>query len=453
MDYNESYDTIGSVSIKQLYIVPIGVSAPPVNLEEFLIELNLYESITSPFLTGDVILSDTVNLVRDIPLLGEELLILELHTPTFPEDDVIFKTFKINSVKQKQYDTNGNTLVYKLTFSSIEMYADLLLPINQAFSGNPNDIVKNIYEDYLLSSRTLTIQPNQDVPSIYNDAVSPLTLISKISNTIKFVSPGWSPSKCINWIAGKSKGQPAISSSFLFWETTKGFYFGSMSEFLKEPEKYSIGDYIFSQTVTQGQNDKLKEKFYSVKRMVMKQNFDQLQNNLTGYLASRVIDVDIFNKNYEIKDYDHLENFFSYYHMNKGSSLPLFSLSSSRNPESFKVVNYNYPKLFDSSDNNFSEIYKDVFGDRRSNINELLNFKMEITIAGRTDIEVGNTINLIIYENKPMLDMSSIGVPVLDDLYSGYYLITAINHKINRMSHFITMEIHKDSFPSATGDE
>ena len=32
-----------------------------------------------------------------------------------------------------------------------------------------------------------------------------------------------------------------------------------------------------------------------------------------------------------------------------------------------------------------------------------------------------------------------------DTLYSGYYLITAINHKINRHEHTMTMEIVKDS--------
>jgi hypothetical protein len=33
-------------------------------------------------------------------------------------------------------------------------------------------------------------------------------------------------------------------------------------------------------------------------------------------------------------------------------------------------------------------------------------------------------------------------------LYSGYYLITSINHKINLKTHYITMTVVRDSFAS-----
>jgi hypothetical protein len=36
-----------------------------------------------------------------------------------------------------------------------------------------------------------------------------------------------------------------------------------------------------------------------------------------------------------------------------------------------------------------------------------------------------------------------------DDLYSGYYLITSLNHKVNAKSHQVTMTVTKDCFKAS----
>jgi len=77
---------------------------------------------------------------------------------------------------------------------------------------------------------------------------------------------------------------------------------------------------------------------------------------------------------------------------------------------------------------------------------DLTNIKLNLTIPGRTDVEVGK----MLYFSYPSLggkDDSNNADPSKseDPSYSGYYFITAIRHKLNFNEHNMTMECVKDS--------
>ena len=75
---------------------------------------------------------------------------------------------------------------------------------------------------------------------------------------------------------------------------------------------------------------------------------------------------------------------------------------------------------------------------------ELSNFKLNISIPGRTDVEAGGIINLKFPDVRPPSDADK-SAGKYDDRYSGNYLITAIRHKITILRHTMTLEIVKDS--------
>ena len=68
---------------------------------------------------------------------------------------------------------------------------------------------------------------------------------------------------------------------------------------------------------------------------------------------------------------------------------------------------------------------------------------MHITVPGRTDVEIGR----VLYFSYPALGAKTgkNDSSKEDKNYSGYYLITAIHHKINKVDHSMRMEIVKDS--------
>ena len=119
-----------------------------------------------------------------------------------------------------------------------------------------------------------------------------------------------------------------------------------------------------------------------------------------------------------------------------------------RNPLTYTDVNFVHKNLHTGYAENFDYKLKDIFGNRRSNMLELENFQMKITIPGRTDIEVGRTINIQLPKDKPGSEIKAIEYKS-DEMYSGNYLITGLSHKINLRTHFITMNVTKDSLPGS----
>jgi len=433
----------GQVEIDHIYLVSF-TKGSITNLKDYLVEIVIYESIFNPFLSGEILISDSRNLIREMNLIGEEFLQISIRTPTLSNDLSITKAFRIYSIDRKNYVKDGDTILYKMLFTSLETFVDLSNPIYKAFSGTPNEIVGNIFKEYLLLDRTLKgVGP--DIP-----LTNSLTVYSESTNILKFVSPGWTAAQCINWIGSKAVPANNKAANYLFWESTKGSYFGSIGDAIQKQEESCIGTYNYSMPLVTNlsEEDRNKNLFmFSIRSLEVEKTFDQLKNLDAGYVSSRLIDIDLLTKSYENIDYDHGANFATYDHMQTGEAKPLFEQQVNRNPLSFREINYKHKSLHTGYTDNFDTKIKNIFGNRRSNLIELENFQMRLTIPGRTDIEVGRTM----YINLPKHQPGALQSPVdykPDELYSGYYLITSIAHKINLRTHFITMNVTKDSLPA-----
>ena len=443
----ESFKFAGDVVMNSLTLASPNRSKF-LNIKDYLVELNIYESIFTPGLTGTLTLTDSRNLIKLFPLIGEELLFVDFVTPGIDADRNITKVFRVYSISDKLYAKDGSTIIYQLHFSSVEIFKNIHNPIYRAFSGQPEIIIKQIYDEYLLTQRNFgTLNSNES-----EEKFTQLFLLSETANNIKFVSPGWTPMECINWIASNSL--PITGrANYLFWETTKGFYFGNIDSIFDNRESVNIGEYVYSETYinTQKSDDKTK-LMNAIKSLSIDKSFDQMSNNMSGYLASRVLNVDLYNKQFENVDYDHGKKFSSYTHSEDDKMVPLFDTNTVRNPLTYLKLNYSYPKLHDNIDQNFDEQYKNIFGNRRSNIAELDNFKMNITIPGRTDIQVGQLIYIRLPKSSPIYRQDQ-NTNNDDPLYSGNYLITNICHKVNPVSHYISMTVTKDGFLQSTFKE
>jgi hypothetical protein len=434
----------GQIEIDDLLLVSFKTGTA-INLIDYLVELVIYESIFTPFLSGEILLSDSRNLIKDQELLGDEFLYVNVRTTTFSSDKAISKVFKIYSLDNKNYVKDGSSMIYKLGFSSVETFQDLINPIYKSFNGTPNDIVQRIYTEYLKTDRNLEIAGKQ--APIKNS----LTIFGKSANSIKFVSPGWSPVKCINWIASKSLPENNKAANFLFWETTKGFYFGSIGDIIEKQDDLSIGTYNYSLTLLKTMDEQgIRDHTYMsvIRSLIVEKSFDQIKNLMEGYTTNRLVNIDVLGKNFENIDYDHGSKFDVYNHLETGKAIPMFDQTTVRNPLTYTDINFVHKNLHTGYAENFDYKLKDIFGNRRSNMLELENFQMKITIPGRTDIEVGRTINIQLPKDKPGSEIKAIEYKS-DEMYSGNYLITGLSHKINLRTHFITMNVTKDSLPGS----
>lgn len=444
---DENIQAAGDVLIEKLLMV--SASGKVISLIDYLVELNIKESIFSPGISGELILADANNLVKEFPIMGEEILIVSVKTPTLKA--TIQKAFRIYAVVDRNYTEGASAQVYILEFCSIELMRDVVNPVYGSFSGSAEEIVKQIYNDYLripTVKNTLNITNNPGKIDIDFGDIDTL-ILSKSSNKIKFVSPGWNPVKCINWICSKSEAENNKACNFLFWGTTKSFYFGNLDSIFENAATISAGNKYYYSTALVNNSTDVSVQMSTIKALSIKKNMNQLTNKMEGYLSSRLVDVDIYNKTFINYDYDHTERFFNYTHTaGPSKSLPLFTTSTSNNPLTYIRTHFYDSKLHTDFTDNFNERYKYVYGNRRSNLLELDNFSMRIVIPGRTDMEAGGIIEIQLPKTAPVYTQDGKTDQNIDETYSGYYLITSLNHKINKLTHFITMDLAKDSLPA-----
>jgi len=437
----------GSVNVKELKL--ISSNDVIVKLNEFLVELNIYEDMFSQYLYGDIVLSDSRNLIDTLPIIGEEYLNVEFCTPTFDEQNqIIRKTFRVFKLSNRNIVKDNNTQTFVLHFASVELFYDVLLPLYKSFEGNITEVAEQIFYDYIANNRNILLT-NDDKEIKEAGEVTPLTIFNQSSNNVKFVAPGWTPFKCINWLASKAIPKEGYSKNYLFFESNKGFYFGSLDFLFRDALENNniVGVYSYGpNNLKQNKDRDLLKEFFTASEVVMVDTTDHIKNYTNGYLANRLIFLDVYNKVYERVDYDYVEDYEKNYHTSgEGkSAVPVFTRDSPRNFSTSVSFYPKNPKLFDNFTGNINEKMDQIYGNRKSSLLGLTNIKLNITVPGRTDIEVGN----LLYFKFPALGPTSDedkNKENIDKNYSGYYLITAIHNRVTISEHIMMMEIVKDS--------
>ena len=437
----------GEVRIEQLKL--INARDEVIDLSEFIVELNIFEDLFKNYLHGNIVLTDSRNLIDKYNIHGEEFLNVKLRTPSFPDSQIIQKTFRVFKLSDRTIVRDSNTQNFVLHFISIEFFYDMSLPLFAPFEGNITDVAGKIFTDFIASSRNFDVsETNNEVKE--NPAGTDLIVINDTSNKVKFVSPGWSPFKCINWLATKAIPKDGTAKNFIFFESNKNFYFCTLEGLFRtaHENKNYLARYLISASNIRedGNSQNVNREMSLAKDVEMIESTDYIKNYTNGYLGNRLVYLDVFNKEYQLIDYDHVLNYEKQFHSSgKGTEAkPVFSKDTFRNFATNISFYPKNPKLFNDYADNISEKMGEIHGNRLSSMLELTNIKMNMTVPGRTDAEVGR----LIYFEYPSMGGKEIGdtaSTAQDKLYSGYYLITAIHHKVNKLNHEMVMEVIKDS--------
>lgn len=82
---------------------------------------------------------------------------------------------------------------------------------------------------------------------------------------------------------------------------------------------------------------------------------------------------------------------------------------------------------------------------RNAYLSSIHAFQLKVSLPGNMTLQVGQVITL----NLPAASIGRLEEKPLDKLYSGKYLITAIQHKIDRNKYVCILELSKDSVVTA----
>ena len=439
----------GDVVIQDLYITKNGEN---ISIKNFSPRFVLYEDMFNNFLSGELTIVDAGELVRILSFNGTEYLTLSFRTPQ--STIYIRKSFAIYALKDRFMSSTNREETYVLLFTSIENVANNTLQINKKFSGKTDDLVKKVYETHLKFPRFVDgNKTSGETTLLIGDTPH------KTSTT--FISAYWSPVRILNWIASRTMGKEYKAPNVLFFETNKQFVFSSIENLIMSQIKqkqiltayvYSpTGKIAFDMTKTNYTMFDIAKQYSLVKNISPFSYFDVLQGQNNGLYGNFLYTHDILLKECRQFSYNHFTGYQDYYFMedfkasgneivqSKAKNTRPFSantLSSNRNIVHYKTKQYKmFPEQVDPQ-------YQTWVPQRTSLLMHMSNFKMHITVSGRSDLEVGR----LIYFAYPQAHTGDDAEFKADQKLTGIYMITAIKHIVSPAGYDCILEITKDSF-------
>jgi len=469
------------------YLVPFTLSAVHIvnqegmsnNLANVTAGFRIFESINKPFLTADLALVDGVNILKYFRFTGQEFVRIALAHGEGDEQgpmvDLNFRVYKLSdNLRPKE-----TVQTYTLQLCDPTMLIADTTRISKVYRGSHSEMLFKVFNTEL------------NIPA---DKIDHWEDTETENN--QFISPNWKATTLIKYLeANAYKGtNSAWRNGMFFYQTmSRGFHFKSIdqmcsgettSEFRKDGEtKNEVHKLTFKPT-SSANDDNSRNQILSFKR---KQLFNTMEGTNMGVYASRAFTYDSVSKIHKEFFYDIEDT------MNRSSShlsgRPLIRTESmlkestgqdleraftTENPVGdefppIKTVPYQFNNapnkqynnfiLADHTSNHDFDNSKDVSTDEvfqgdtikdnskleRLALRHLLKQNIvEIIIPVRTDITVGNVVELIVPEPELQDDRSN----SLDLISDNRYLVvnSCLTANVQKGLGSLQLDCIKESF-------
>jgi len=408
----EKLSFAGDVQIRDITIITTSGFAVTITPQVATIEI--YEDLFSPFISGKMIIRDSQELTNLLPLVGEEIVRIDIGTPSISAKDSYRGEFYIYKMDDR-IKLAERELAYVLHFTSKECIIDVNKKISKAYSGKVSEIANKILTDDLETKKPLNIEETK--------------------NVTKYVSNFWSITRNLQYLCDNALNIND-SPTYVFFENKYGLNFVSLDAL------YSSDNPVFQKFIwdnysaeMKGTTRDLDKDYQRILEIRTPEVFNYLERLKSGMYGSEMIAFDLLTKQYMHVQYQ--PNFSETKHLNEH---PLWSSNAISRPRAALIQDHRYYNNFDGFDDvtNSKSLQK-----RTSLMTQAEAFRLEIVVFGRTDYSVGQKVYVELPKNT---QIKKEDLNWQDKVYSGNYLIAAICHRITRTRHECVMELIKDSY-------
>lgn len=407
-----TYYEPGDVNITQLEIKSKssgGVITPLDQLKSFAV----YEDMTQPTMYAEFEFHDAINLLNDLPIVGEEQITLEIKTPgTQPTK----YTFDVVDVQGQTVDDNNRMRKYILRAVSSEHLLNSFTNIKHSYRGTIDGMVNNILTEYLKTTKPFSF-----------DACK---------GSQRILIPYQPPFVAIDMLRKRAVHPRYQTSAYVFFENQDGFNFKSIEQLI-EDGKGDIGSRIFNFS-NDVQSDKTSEA-RSFRTILEYQHLTQMDTNQainSGSLNTLVRSFDFIKKsvsNLEVKFEEKSATFMK----SDSKSTDQLSATTVQKYGQKPAVTYFMPKDSSAEDT----FIADTVGQRIMYTSFLNQQAVRIMVHGDTTLKVGLSIELNLPEPRGMTNRA-----VPQKFTRGRYLIKALRHSIktgSKTKHSIVIDCVK----------
>lgn len=422
-----------------------------VDFKAAFVELNIFESIYSNAVNGNIVIRDSKNFIQQYAISGQETIAFNVHTPGAEDDNQIdLKTHPARVFKvSDKIATKEREQVYTLHFTSNESIINTRNRFSKALTGTTSEMAQTILssKDFIGTTKNLYIEDTNSIHKIvfpYTRPFGALTMLAKRSESKLYNTPG-----------------------FLFYETHRGFNFRSYESLSHDqripiPERMLFTDMPYARKAGNPAMRDIEFDMATIKEFRIVKTTDLMADTASGMLNSTLYTHDIHTKSWTKTEYKYLDNFNKRLHIDQNefktdynsSFGALYSytpetssgLLTSDYPRSKIMVSPRATKLHSASASDPRDY------DNRSNLwlqNSLSNklstnaIQMEMTIHGNTYLAAGDVIRVNLTSNEPH---NAGDERIYDEYFSGRWLITHCRHVINPREHETVLMCVKDTY-------
>ena len=425
--------------VNELVIV---TKAGPIDISSIYEEINIFDSLFSPVISGSVLLTDSIGLSGRLIFDGSESLLVDITKDENSDIASYKRSFRI--YKQANRINEGmNSEKYTLNFVADELIYSDQQRINQAYENIYSQIVGRILENYLRV-------PQKDLKGFFQETFG----IKRI------VIPNLRPFEAIEWCAKRAVDNQN-SPNYLFYQNIAGYNFVSLSGLLVKEDLLEIK---FEAKNLSG-SDAFDEISTARSFEVVTQN-DMIEKTRSGVNSGRFIGFDPITRTINSKTVSFADHYSSMRHGNKN---PNFSVIQNRagetNENTFDArksvsifgTNRQFSNYIKSRDpNSLSKIddRENYLFQRKAIFSNLMSKRIKVTMPGNFQLSSGFNVSV----KAPFFGIKEPGSDNDDVSLSGKYIIVGSRHIIGYDKHETIIEVattstDNDVIPSSVSSQ
>jgi len=428
------------------------------DLSSLVTSVNIYEDIFNNSITGDIAFTDTNNILGNASIVGQEKLSLILATPdgtdVYDRENAIdfsqtpFYIYKVNSSQL----INDRSMGYTISFTTAEIVRNGHIRVSQSYKGEPAiDIIKKVVRDSeLLNSKKELF-------------------FEETSNNYKIIAPNMRPFDFINMVARKSLSKEYnFAPTFLFYETVKGYFFRTLDSMMDRKNPRMIYREANPNTLTDKGVQDLAKNLQNIYKYSVVSATDTLASQRAGMYASKMLEIDLYNKSYKTYDFDYVKSYKDDVHIDsfsKSGSSESPVLSEATDDYGLKLSEYPDSVFYVASVDRTNELFTPMHQEgeltpydtmnthkwlqrRKSRFAQLSSsLTLRVEVPGNTSLQAGDVVGLEI------MNRSSDTEEEFDLNYTGRYLVTKLHHVFTKgmgqYKHTVHMECVRDTMSEA----
>jgi len=403
--------------------------AGPVDIQKIFEELNIYDSMFLPVMSGNILIRDSNGLSGKLLFDGSESLLIDVSKDENSDIGKFRKAFRIYKQSDRKNE-NQNSETFILHFVSDELMFSDQQRVNQNFDLTYSQIVEKILFNYLKV-------PQNNIGGLYEPT----------SGVRNVVIPNLRPLDAIEWCAKRALDKQN-SPNYVFFQNLVGYNFVSLSTLLTQDD---ILDVKF-EPKNQSNKTSLEEISSARHLEVIAQN-DSIEKTRSGVNAGKFMGFDPMTRTFEKKNISYGDHFLNMKHGNDNPNITTMqNRDGQKNVEAFdskKVVSLfgaarqlsNYIKQSDPTSLSKVESQENFIFQRKAILTNLMAKRVKLVMPGNFQLTSGFNINL----TAPTFGLKEKGDTNEDKSLSGKYVIVASRHIIGFDKHETIIEVASSS--------